>query len=464
MGAPHEPLTLPEPAPAPDVGRDDRPADSLGAWDAVSIVVGIVVGVGIFEAPAKVFAAAPGPASALAAWVLGGLLSLAGALCFAELASAFPRSGGEYVYLTRAFGRPAGFLFAWSQLAVIRTAGTVALPAYIFATNADRLADLGREGAIALAVLAILALTAVNVLGVNPGRRTQNLLTLLKVLGVGGVILAGFLAPAPAAATAPVEPIGTGSLAVAMVFILYAYSGWHEAAYVTAEVRRPRRNVPLALLGGTVLVTLLYVLFNAAFLAGLSFEAARRPSTAASADLLTATLGPPGGRLMAGLVMLSALGTLNGCVFTGARIYREWGADHPLFAPLAVRSPRWGTPVRALVLQAAVSCAIVTAAGLARGAGDPFETLVKGTAPVFWLSFLLTGASLFVFRSRGVRPPFSVPLYPLVPLLFCGWCAFMLAASLADSRLEALVGLGVLAAGVPLALLSRHLEKRAESR
>jgi APA family basic amino acid/polyamine antiporter len=466
MGASHEPLTLPAEPRTPDAEHcEPRTAAPLGLWDAVSIVVGIVVGVGIFKVPAAVFAQASGPGTALAAWVLGGLLSLAGALCFAELASTFPRSGGEYVYLTHAFGRGVGFLCAWAQLAVIRTGGAIGGVAYVFAEYAAPALGLEPKAIVPLAALVIVVLTAINVLGVHPGRHTQNLLTLLKVLAVAGVILAGFFGPSPA--PAETSSAATGSFALAMISVLYAYSGWHEAAYVTAEVRDRRRNVPLALIAGAAIVTALYVLINAACLAGLGFEGARHKETAA--NLLAGALGPAAGRVLGVLVMLSALGSLNGTIFTGARIYQEMGADHPLFAPLAVRNSRLGTPVRSLILQAAASVALVLFAGWLLPAwippekpDDPFEVLLLCTAPVFWLSFLLTGLSLFLFRarSRGARPPFAVPLYPYIPLLFCACCAYLLVGSILGAWQKALVGLAVLAAGLPLWLISRRLPQR----
>jgi APA family basic amino acid/polyamine antiporter len=471
MGASHQPLTLPEEPRTPDAPHGDlRSAAPLGLWDAISIGVGIVVGVGIFKTPAEVFARASGPGMALAAWVLGGLLSLAGALCFAELASTFPRSGGEYVYLTRAFGRGAGFLFAWGQLAVIRTGGAIGGVAYVFAEYAAPALGLGPSAHVPLAALVIVVLTGINVLGVNPGRHTQNSLTLFKVLAVSGIVLAGFLgpSPAPAAVAAP----STGSFALVMVFVLYAYGGWHEAAYVTAEVRDRRRNVPLALIAGAAIVTALYVLVNAAWLLGFGFEGARQGS---AADLLAGAFGQVAGRSMGVLVMLSALGSLNGTIFTGARIYQEMGADHALFAPLAVRSPHFGTPVRSLLLQAAVSVVLVLFAGWLLPAwlprdrhSDPFGVLVTGSAPVFFLCFLMTGVSLFVFRARASgNRPFAVPGYPWVPLVFCGSCAYMLVGSVLDFdgktlalRQESLVGLAVLAAGLPLWLISRRRSRK----
>jgi amino acid transporter len=427
--------------------------EPLGVWDALGLVVGIVVGVGIFRAPASVFRDAGGPGAALAAWALGGVLSLAGALCFAELASLFPRSGGEYVYLSSTFGRGAGFLFAWAQLTVIRSGGAIASVAYVFAEYAADAAGLGRPGTVAIAAAAILALTAVHLLGVHPGRRTQNLLTILKVLGLAGVVLAGFLARP---GTELREPSAKSSFALALIFVLYTYSGWHEAAYVTAELRDRQRSVRRALLAGTAVVTVLYLLVNAAYLMGLGYAAAAGSNTVA-ADLLRAALGPVGGIFMAGVVMLSALGSAHGSLFTGARIYRELGADHPLFALLG-RFDRGGSAAGSLLLQAAVSLALVVAVGFLGQEKDPFDALVNGTAPVFWLFLLLTGIALFVLRRRAaVRPPFAVPGYPVVPLVFCGWCAYMLAGSVLNAWEYSLGGLAVLATGVPLYAVSEWM-------
>jgi amino acid transporter len=358
-------------------------------------------------------------------------------------------------------------LFAWAQLAVIRSGGAIGSVAYVFADYAAVAAGLPRRASAALAASLIVLLTALNILGVHVGRRAQNLLTVLKVLAIAGVIAAGFLGTPPSAGPAGGGTLTLGSFALAMVFILYAYSGWHEAAYVTAEVRDRRRNVPRALVAGAALITILYVLINAAYLTGLGYDKARQ-SPEIAAVVLSGVLGPAGGRLMAALVMVSALGSLNGSIFTGARIYRAMGADHRLFAPLAALSPRLGTPVRALLLQGVFSAGMVLVVGWVMptskaaevGGTDPFDVLVKGTAPVFWLCFLLAGVSLFVFRARGLRPPFAVPGYPFVPLLFCGWCAGMLAGSVLYAWREAVVGLIVLALGVPLAWLSGALESK----
>jgi len=251
----------------------------LSLWDTVSIIVGIIVGVGIFSAPTAVFHNVAGPWAVLGVWALGGLLSLIGALCFAELASTYPRTGGEYLYLTRAYGAPVGFFFAWAQLTVIRTGGSIAAVAYFFGDSATRLWHLGPVASSLLAAAAILLLSCINVLGTAPGKRTQNILTVAKVLGLGGIVLAGFLCAGPHDPVQPVAASSEASFALAMIFVLYTYAGWNEAVYVCREVQDGRRNVPLALIVGTLAVTLIYLLVNAAYLAGLGFTAARRPSS-----------------------------------------------------------------------------------------------------------------------------------------------------------------------------------------
>jgi amino acid transporter len=428
----------------------------LGLWDTTSMIVGIIIGVGIYNS-GKVFGNTSGPWEALALWVLGGVVSFLGALCFAELASTYPRSGGEYVYLTRAFGPWAGFLFGWAQMAVIRPAGSIGVLAFLVADYADRLFPLGLGAKICYAFVPIVVLTLINVAGVPFGKRTQNLLTALKVLGIGGILLAGFLRPAAPAAEPPHEAPLSG-LAFAMVLVLWTYAGWHEGAYVAAEVRDRRRNLPLALLLGTAIVTTLYLLINLAYLAGLGFAEAGR-SDAVAADLLQRTLGEEAGWVMGLLVVISALGGLNGQIFTSSRIFAELGVDHALFAPLAKWDRRLGTPVRALLLGGALSAGMVLMVALLGSGRSGFDTLLECTAAVFWLFFLLTGVAVFVLRSRDrqlVRP-FTVPGYPWTVVLFCVCCAGMLVGSLLSYPLQTLVGTAFLSAGLPLYLISRHL-------
>src|SRR5258708_30580146 len=215
--------------------RDQSPPvpPQLGLWDAISIIIGIVIGVGLYETPPLIFRMLPGPAMALGVWALGGLLALVGALCYAELASTYPCSGGDYVYLTRAFGSWAGFLFAWAQLAVIR-AGNIGMMAYIFADYANRLWSFGSQATLVYALLTVTVLTGMNALGIVLGKGTQNILSAAKVLGLGGILVAGFLSPYSGPGPSAETPFGWESFGVAMVLVSYTYGGWNDAALVAA--------------------------------------------------------------------------------------------------------------------------------------------------------------------------------------------------------------------------------------
>ena len=439
----------------------------LGLWDAVSIIVGIIIGVGIFEMPHAVFKQVPHPAYAIGLWVLGGVLAFVGALCFAELASAYPRSGGEYVYLTRAFGPLTGFLFAWSQLAVTRS-GSIASMAYIFGLHAASLFNYDDKSIFLLAGLSVIVLTIINVLGVRMGTRTQNILTVAKVLGLAALIVVGFgWGESEVAVKQPIDVTPGAWFAVGMMLVLWTYSGWHEAAYIVSEAKNHTRNIPLALMLGTAIVTIIYVSVNLAMLYGLGFAGAGdENATIALVELAWPTNGA---RVMNVLIMISALGAINGMIFTTARIYSEFGRDHRIFKTMSHWSKRWKTPARALAIQGVICLAMV--AGVWRaGGGDPFYMTVKLTVAVFWSFFCLTGVSLIVLRERDPHTPrpFRVPGYPVVPIIFCGWCAYLVVGTIIEDvrsgAIESLIGVGILFLGLPLYFIPQKLRERTTKR
>ncbi|BBO30555.1 APC family permease [Lacipirellula parvula] len=405
----------------------------LGLWDAVSLVIGIVVGTSIFRTAPEVFQNTAGPWSALGAWTLGGLLSIVGALCYAELATTYTRAGGDYEYLTRAFGAWAGFLFGWTQLTAVLTS-SIGTMAYTFADYGVRLFGLGDAAGVWLATTPIVGATILNALGTTLGKSTQNVCTVAKVLGLIGVVAAGVacadwgnLAPAESTPTASPSSISFG---LAMVFVLYAYGGWNDAAFVAAEVRDRRRNLPLALIGGVLGVTAVYLAVNVAYLAGLGFDNARATRTPAT-DVIEAAIGSVGGSLASILVMISALGAINGMVLVGSRVYAAAGADHRSLRWLSGWDAERGAPRAALIAQAVVALAMVFAVNRINP-GDGFGTLLAATAPVFWSFLMGTGASVIVLRWRDPlrERPFAVPFYPLPPLVFCATCGYMLWSSL----------------------------------
>ncbi len=456
-------------------------APTLSLWDAVSIIVGIVVGTAIFKSPTMVFKNVSGPLEALGVWLLGGILSLIGALCYAELATTYPRSGGDYHYLTNAFGRWLGFLFGWAQLAVILT-GSIAAMAYAFADYAVQLAGVNPEVTPVtpwLAIGAVTVLSVMNLLGILFGKFVQNLLSVVKIAGLVGIVLVGVYHAAVAtgvrASLAPASAMEGPGLGLALVFVLYAYGGWNDSAFVAAEVRGQRRNLPLALFLGISLITVIYLLVILAYLLVLGFEGARQSFTPA-ADLMERAVGSWGRSAISALVMISALGAINGLILTGSRVYASLGADHRIFARLATWNQRRGAPVIALTVQGFIAVMLVLTVGTEGGRGGVdyvlhllhlkglpwqeyfggFDTLVAGTAPVFWVFFLLTGISLFIFRwIDPKRPrPFRTPFFPLPPLIFCAMCGYMLYSSLAYAKGLSIIGLLPLAIGIPLYLIS----------
>ncbi|MFN4260998.1 MAG: APC family permease [Gemmataceae bacterium] len=453
----------------------------LGLWDAVSIIVGIVIGASIFKTPPLIMNNVATPWMGLGVWALGGLLSLIGALCYAELATAYPRSGGDYVYLTRAFGPWCGFLFGWAQLAILLTSST-GMMGFIFADYAVDLWSLERQYAVWFALAAVTVLTAMNLLGVMAGKWTQNILSLAKVLGLVGIAWAGFAYGSVQGITqaAPQTSVNFG---LAMIFVLYAYGGWNDAAFVAAEIRR-RRNIARCLILGTLIITLIYLLVNTGYLMALGFDGVRGAETAVAAAVLRQPLGAEAAKAMNILVMISALGAINGLIFTGSRVYSSMGADYRFFSLLGQWHPRLKTPIYSLLAQWVICVLMIFGVGTQWGrdainAGlvfirlEPlpwdkyfggFDTLLAMTAPVFWAFFLLTGLSLFALRQRDpdTERPFLVPLFPVLPLIFCGTCFFMMYSALDYAGTLALFGAFPLLIGLLLYYASperRDLER-----
>lgn len=436
-----------------------EPRPVLRTRDAVAITVGIVLGAGIFRTPSLVAGGVSSELMLMIVWAAGGLIAVIGALCYAELAGAFPHAGGDYHYLYRAFGQRTAFLYAWARLAVIQT-GSVAILCFVFGDYMAALVPLGPNGSAIYAALAVITLTAINWLGVQQATRTQNLLTLLEVAGLAIVIVAG-LALAPAApAAAPTQATASGNaFGLVMVFVLLTYGGWNEAVYISSELRGgPRRMLRVLLLGlGTI--TLLYLLTNLAYVRALGLEG-MAASDAVAADLMRRAAGDVGAMVITAAVVIAALTSANATIITGARSTYALGRDIPALRFLGHWNGFKGAPGNALLVQGAVSLLLVIGGAFAR---DGFQLAVEYTAPVFWFFFLLVGISLFVLRRRApdVPRPFRVPLYPLTPLLFCAANAWLLWSSLTYTGWGALVGAGVLATGLLFLFLLPSTSKEA---
>ena len=442
-----------------------RSARRFGAADGAALVVASVVGAGIFTVPGYAAAQAGAPGLVLALWLAGGLLALAGALCYAELATRFPRGGAEYVYLREAFGETAGFLSGWTSF-VAGFSGAIAAAAVGFAAHlAGVLPALARipewtaavgpvtvtlSATTAVALALIAAFTAVSVAGVTASRLVTNLLALLIVIGLAALACAGALAGGGTAAASMPMP-GASALA-ALVPIFFTYSGWNAAAYVAGEFRDPARTIPRALIAGTLAVTLLYVALNAALMRILS-PAGLAGTATPVATAAGVVLGAAGGMLVTGLVLAALASSVCALVVTGPRIYMEMARDGglpPVFA--ATRRPS-GAPTVATVAQSAWSALLVLT--------GTFEQIVAYTGfSILLFSGAAVSATVVLRRRHGAPATFSVPAYPLVPLAFVGSVVLIALASFRYAPGPSLVGLALIAAGLPVRLLARQRARR----
>ena len=432
------------------------PKQLLSVWDGIILICGMVIGAGIFKAPSIVAGNTSNATEFLSAWVLGGVVSLCGALVYAELATRHPETGGEYAFLSRGMGRGVAFVFAWSRMTVIQT-GAIAAVAFVFGDYASEILRLGNKSSAIYAAIGVVALTALNVAGTVESKGLQKVMQILLFAGLGFLIVAGlFLAAAPAAKPAP--PSAGGSFGLAMIFVLLTFGGWNEAAYLSGEVRDARRNMIRILLGGILTVTLIYLLVNLAYLAALGLGGMRE-SKAVAADLMRGVTGEKGAVVLALIVCLAALTTMNAAIFTGARTTYALGRDFRFFGKLGAWREAGSTPANALVVQGVITLLLILVSAFTP---DGFSAMVAYTSPVFWTFFLLTALTLFVFRRKNPEAPaFRVPLYPVVPIAFCIACVYMLYSSINYVRfavefgVAVLAGLAIMAAGIPLYFLVR---------
>jgi amino acid transporter len=435
----------------------------IGLYAATAITVGNIIGSGIFRSPHTVAQEIPTLGLVILAWVLGGVLSLCGSLVLAELAVTHPRTGGLYVFIREAFGRPWAFVFGWANLWVIKPT-VIASITSVFALYFCEATGLGKTAELWVGFAAIVLLTFINWLGVREGAGTQTLFTTLKVIGILGLCVAAFTLPSsgppPNQTLAPHDPSRPLLLAfiVAMIPVLFAYDGWTDVTYVGGEVQRPERNLPIAILGGTVMVVVIYVLTNFAFFNVLS-PAEVATYEAVGSETVRRVLGDWGSKGLAVLVAISTFGTTNGAILTGPRVTQAMAADGLLFRAAARLHERRGTPETALWIQAVLACGWL---GLAGG----FEDVSGWFVTTSWLFYGLTTAALFVQRERerraGVRlSAYRTPLFPLTAILFIVVTVAIIASDLASSGWRAAAGVIVAALGFPVYALWKGRGPRA---
>ena len=426
----------------------------LGFWSAVAVLIGSTIGSGIFRSPAGIANRLPGPLALATVWVVGGLFALCGALTLAEVGSAYPRTGGIYVFIREAFGRLPAFVFGWSELVIIRAASFGAI-AITFAEYALRVA--GRDPSVApfdsyahwIAAAAIAVLGIVNITGVRGTSGLLNFTTLAKYGGLLFIIIVALAVGLPRTGGyyTPAVPEGSfavGAFGLALVSVLWAYDGWADLSFVAGEVKDPERNVPRALIVGTLAVIGIYLLANLAYLAVLPVREIRT-SRLVAADVAARLIGPSGVRFVGITVMLSTFGTLTGSLLTAPRIFFAMADDGLFFRRVAAVHPRFQTPWIAIMISMALGIAFV----LLRTFEQLADTFVTAIIPFYALGV----ASVYVLRKRsGYAPRFRVPFYPVVPALFVISTVYLLANALIDpsSRWATAAVLGVVVAGVPV--------------
>ena len=414
-------------------------ARRLGVLDATMVVVGGIIGSGIFLNPSIVAQRTGSSGMTLLAWALGGLFALAGAFIYAELGARRPQAGGGYVYLRESYGALVAFLFGWIML-LVNYSGSIAAVANTFSIYACRVLGLPDNVVKPLAVGAILLLAGINFFGIRAGALVQNLATTLKLLAVIAVVVAG-LAFSGVAAETPNVPTSASSLGSAMLPVLFAYSGWFYINNIAGEIREPQRNIPRALVLGMLTCTACYLLANYAYLHVLG-QAGLAASKAPAAELMQGAFGSSGALLIGAGIAISTFGFCNIAILGGARVFQVMGADGVFFRAAAHLHPKYRSPDVALGVLALWSAVLVLSGS--------YSQLLDYATIGDWIGSAMVAATLFYYRRHeGSSNIFRAPLFPLLPLLFIAAVAYVVISSAIAQPRESLIGLAIIVAGVP---------------
>jgi len=425
---------------------------TLGLWSSVALVVGITIGSGIFRSPAGIARQAPNPLVIIALWVAGGAITLCGALSLAEIAAALPETGGIYAYLREAWGRRAAFLFGWSELVLIRASALGGI-AVVFGEYLLRSFGVDPASHVlvarGLSAGAIVFAAAVNVRGATLGALIVGVATWAKFGALALLVLASFALGAshgasPAHFTAPsAGPLAVGSIGLALVSVLWAYDGWADLSFASGEVKDPARNLPRAIILGTLALIAIYVLTNLAYLYVLPIEAVAR-SPLVAADTMMALFGRTGVVLVSAFVMISSFSSLNGSMLASPRVFFAMADDGLLFQAIAKVHPRYQTPYVAILLAAILGVALVMSRS--------FERLTDTFVLAIWPFYALGVAA--IYRLRASRPdlprPYRAIGYPVVPAIFIASVAAFVINSLINDTTNSVITFAVILAGLPI--------------
>jgi APA family basic amino acid/polyamine antiporter len=421
----------------------------LGLFSGVMMVIGGIIGSGIFRNPSVVPRLVHTGSLTLAVWVLGGAIAMTGAFIFSELGARRPHAGGGYVYLREAYGSLPAFLYAWSLLLVIAT-GAIAAVAITFANYVVALTDVDLRATVPIAMAAVVALTGINYIGVEPGALTQNIFTVLKLVALAALILIGLLAGGGQQAESTPAPGPPGSLPLAigsaLVPVLFSYGGWQQTNFIAGEIRSPERNLPRAIVIGVAIVVVIYVLTNLAYLRALG-AGGLAASTAPAADAMGRLLGPTGTTFIALAIAVSTFGFLDLVILVTPRVYQAMASDGLFFPSMAALHPKYHTPSVALIFQATWALLLVYS--------GEYEALAAYVVFGDWIFFGLAASTLLVFRRRdrmagAPAPAVSTPLFPLSVFLFMLAALYVVVGSIASNPGDALKGAVLILAGIPV--------------
>ena len=433
---------------------------ALSRFDLIMIAIGSTIGSGIFLTPAIIANAIHSPFYILIIWLAGGLLILCGALTFAELGTLMPQAGGVYVFLSEAYGKPAGFLYGWAYFLVVNTGGIAAL-SVAFSTYLAYFFPMSTLALKLTAVSGIFILTVINILGVKTAGIFSDLFTVLKLIGIFGVIAAGFIFGSSSVTdfSFKFSESAAGGLAAAMVGVLWSYGGWQHATYTAGEAKDARKDVPVAMIIAALTVTAIYVLINIAYMFLLPVDTiAKSPSVAA--DAIKSALGPVGGGVIALAIFISTFGTAGIYTLTAPRIYFAMARDGIFFPQIAKIHPKYSTPYYAITIQSVWAIFLILFWGT-------FENLISYVVFTDWIFFGLTAASVFIFRKKlpEAKRDYKTLGYPVTPLIFTGVAAWFVINTLIEKPGQAIAGLIMLGLGLPVYYyLPRRLASSPTSR
>ena len=418
---------------------------ALGPFDATMVVIGGIIGSGIFINPYLVARQLNSPLLVLGAWATGGLVALIGAFAYAELAQRLPKAGGQYVYLREAWHPIVGFLYGWALIFMIET-GAMAAVAIAFAQYLQRLTGYGGVDPRIVAVAAIALLSAINYVGVKPGSRLLNIFVMLKVGALAVLILCAWSGTGATdwATTGRNDAATSGFIAfgAALIPILFTYGGWQQANYVAEEIRDPERWLPRSLIIGTVVVVVIYLLVNVAYLRALGLNGLAATTTPSS-DAAGRWFGSFGERFVAGAIAISTFGFLDLCILAATRVYYAMAKDRAFLPAVARLHPKYQTPSTAIVLQSTWAILLVLT--------GKYDDLLNTVVFADWIFFGLTVAGLFVLRKKlPASSGFKTPGYPVLPALFVIIAMVVVASTIKVAPWRSLAGMGLLLAGIPV--------------